>query len=129
MKGAGFTALPENGNGETICSCAISSDDCLLKISRRPLPEGSTQEFWHALIIRALEEFNDCTFAGEEPLDDGSKLLTFQSPEKSQNLYMVIKVQPERWFSEGELLLLQLQSKSSCTAHRSILNALSGDLR
>ena len=126
---SGFTALPENGNGEAICSCAISSDDCLLKISRRPLPEGSTQEFWHALIIRALEEFNDYTFSGEDQLESGSSLLSFQSRDKSQTLYLVIKVQPESWFSEGELLLLQLQSKSSCTAHRSILNALSGDLR
>ena len=126
---AGFTALPENGNGDQLCSCAISSDDCLLKVSRRDLPEGSTQEFWHDLIIRALEEFNDYTFSGEDQLESGGSLLSFQSRDKSQTLYLVIKVKPESWFSDGELLLLQLQGKTACTAHQSVLKELSGDLR
>ncbi len=45
---------------------AVTADDCVLRLTRRPSLEGATLDFWRTLGRRSLKEINNCKLVRDE---------------------------------------------------------------
>ena len=94
-----FAILASSRFGDTEQLYAVTADDCVLRLTRRPNLEGASLEFWRTLARRSLTEVNRYRTASETSvtMDGGDEAACFEGFRGNAG-YLLYVVRPRRTF-------------------------------
>ena len=92
----GFAVLSSTRKDDFRQLWAVSADDCVLRLTRRPGLEGANLDFWRVLARRSLADVNRFTDLKEEAvtLPDGTEAVMFEA-KRSSNGYWLCLMYPQ----------------------------------
>lgn len=89
---AGFAVLASVPMGDYRQLWAVSADDCVLRLTRRPGLEGADLDFWRMLARRSLTDVNRFSELEEESvtLPDGTEAVMFKAKRSSDGYWLCL---------------------------------------
>ena len=88
----GFAVLSSTRKDDFRQLWAVSADDCVLRLTRRPGLEGANLDFWRMLARRSLADVNRFTDLKEEAvtLPDGTEAVMFEAKRSSDGYWLCL---------------------------------------